>query len=133
MLLCRELGWVRFGHWAIDGSRIKANASKNAMRRRESIQAELAALREQIRQVLAEAEAADVCTDQTDYAQLIPQLDQAQSALGQPAELSADTGYATGPNLAAVADRGITGYIPPQLATIRPEVVFRRTDFRYEP
>jgi transposase len=212
VLLCRKLGMVRFGHWAIDGSRIKANAGKNALRRRESIEAELATLREQIRQAMAEAEAADaddpddepplppdirhkqdrerrlqqamdelnqrsdlkranttdpdaplmkrkgggfepgyspqltvdadsqvvlaadVCTDQTDYAQLIPQLDQAQSALGQPpAELSADTGYATGPNMAAVADRGITGYIPPNQDTNRPEGVFQRTDFRYEP
>lgn len=211
VLLCRGLGMVSFGHWAIDGSRIKANAGKNALRGRESIEAELEALRKQIRQALAEAEAADadepdddpplppdvrrkqdrerrlqqamdelkqrpdlkrtnttdpdaplmkrkgggfepgyspqltvdadsqvvlaadVCTDQNDYMQLIPQLDQAQAALGEPpAALSADTGYATGSNAAELAGRGIIGYIPPKQDTNRPDGVFQRTDFHYE-
>jgi transposase len=212
ILLCRELGMVKFGHWAIDGTKLKANAGKNAMRKRESIDEELAGLRRQIRDALAEAKAADddedddepllppsirrkqerqqrleqalkalqnnperkranttdpdaplmkrkgggyepcynpqltvdvdsqvvlaadVCTDQNDACQLVPQLDQAAAnAGGKPACVSADTGYASGNNLAAVKQRGIQGYIPPREESVQQPGGFKREDFRYEP
>jgi transposase len=212
VMLCRKLGMIRFGHWSIDGTKLKANAGKNALRKAQSIEQELAELRALIRQALADAAAADaqdedddpplpplirrkqerqqrleqalkslrdnperkranttdpdaplmkrkgggyepsynpqltvdvdsqvvlaadVCTDQTDYRQLAPQLDQAAANVGgKPARASADTGYASGDNLAAVEQRGIEGYIPPREETRKQPDAFRREDFRYEP
>jgi transposase len=211
VLLCRKLGMIKFGHWSIDGTKLKACAGKNAHRGREFIEADLAGLREQIREALAQARqaddeddddsglppairrkqeraqrleqaletlrqnpehkranttdpdapkmkrkgggfepsynpqitvdadsqvvlAADVCTDQTDHAQLINQLDQAQANAGlKPKEVSADTGYASGPNLAEVEKRGITGYIPLAVGSNERKQGFNREDFRYEP
>jgi transposase len=57
--LCAQLGMLRFGHWSIDGSKVKANAAKGARRKQQAIEAELIPLREEIRKALAEAEAAD--------------------------------------------------------------------------
>jgi transposase len=61
--LCREAGLVKLGHVALDGSKVKANASKHkamsygGMKRRE---AELAA---EVERWLAEAERADAADD----------------------------------------------------------------------
>jgi transposase len=213
ILLCREIGMLKFGHWAIDGTKLKANAGKNANRKREAIEQELLELRKTVRQALAEAEqadaddeddderslppalrrkqeraerleraikeldkqpdrkrastsdpdapmmkrkgggfepsynpqltvdadsqlvvAADVCNDQNDCAQLQPQLEQAKAnAGGLPEEVSADTGYASGPNLAALEEMETTGFIPPLEDSNKREEGFARKDFRYEP
>ena len=211
VLLCRRLGMIKFGNWAIDGTKLKASAGNNAHRSQRFIEQDLARLREQIREALAQAQqaddededepglppairrkqervqrleraletlqqnpeqkranttdpdapkmkrkgggfepsynpqltvdadsqvvlAADVCADHTDYTQLAPQLDQAESNAGRkPKEVSADTGYAGGPNLAEMERRGITGYIPPPEDGNKRKQGFKREDFRYEP
>jgi transposase len=77
--------------------------------------------------------AADVCTDTTDYQQLTPQIDQAISNTGgKPEAVAADAGYYSGPNLAAVKERGIEGYIAEQADTNRGKDQFRREDFQYD-
>ena len=61
--LCREAGLVKLGHVALDGTRIKANASKHkAMSYGRMVQAE-AALAAEVAGWLAAAEAADAADD----------------------------------------------------------------------
>jgi len=56
--------------------------------------------------------AADVCTDQTDYGQLLPLLDEGiANTVARPDAILADAGYASGPNFAGLAARGIVGYV----------------------
>ena len=57
--------------------------------------------------------AADVCDEAEDSAQLVPLLEQTQQNVGAlPREVSADGNYASGPNLAALEEKKITGYLP---------------------
>jgi hypothetical protein len=57
--------------------------------------------------------AAEVCDEVDDSAQLVPLLDQTKENVGAlPEEASADGNYGTGPNLAALEEKGITGYVP---------------------
>ena len=57
--------------------------------------------------------AAEVCDEAEDSAQLVPLLDQTQATLKtQPEAVSADSNYATGPNLAELEKREITGHLP---------------------
>jgi len=63
LTLCREAGLVKLGHVALDGTRIKANASKHkAMSYGRMAQAE-AALAAEVARWLAAAEAADAADD----------------------------------------------------------------------
>jgi transposase len=63
LTLCREAGLVKLGHVALDGTRIKANASKHkAMSYGRMVQAE-AALAEEVAGWLAAAEATDAADD----------------------------------------------------------------------
>jgi transposase len=56
--------------------------------------------------------AADVVAQQNDCDQLVALLDQIEENTGsQPDELSADTGYCSEENLAALNERGIRGYV----------------------
>lgn len=56
--------------------------------------------------------AADVCVQQNDNAQLVPMLDQIEENTGaRPAEVSADAGYCSEENLAALEARGIDAYV----------------------
>lgn len=53
-------------------------------------------------------------TNAADYAGLIPLTDAVKAHLGRkPREVSGDTGFATEANLAALAQRNIRGYLPP--------------------
>jgi transposase len=53
-------------------------------------------------------------TNPSDYAGLIPLVDQARADLGRkPREVSGDTGFATEANLAAMAERRIAAYLSP--------------------
>lgn len=54
--LCQEAGLIRLGLVALDGTKVKANASLDANRTASTIE-------EQINRVLAEAEATDACED----------------------------------------------------------------------
>lgn len=61
--LARELGARRVGRVAIDGSKIKANASKHKAMSYGRMGEKQRQLREEVRQLLAEAEAADAADD----------------------------------------------------------------------
>ena len=61
--VCREMGMVKTGHWSIDGTKVKANASKKNWVKREAIEKELEELRVKITEALAEAERVDRAED----------------------------------------------------------------------
>lgn len=59
LLVCKEMGLVRIGHWAIDGTKVKANASRWKSRTREFLEEEEKKLREEIDKALKEAQSKD--------------------------------------------------------------------------
>jgi transposase len=61
--LARELGTPRVGRVAIDGSKIKANASKHKAMSYDRMRDKQRQLRDEVKQLLAEAEAADAAED----------------------------------------------------------------------
>jgi transposase len=61
--LCQEAGLVRLGHVAVDGTKIKADASKHKAKSYERFQAEEEALKEQIARLLDRSDAADAEED----------------------------------------------------------------------
>jgi hypothetical protein len=61
--LARELGAPRVGRVALDGSKIKANASKHKAMSYDRMHDKQTQLREEVSQLLAQAEAADVAED----------------------------------------------------------------------
>jgi transposase len=61
--LCREAGLVRLGHVALDGTKVRANASKHKAMSYGRMDGKIAELEEQIRQLMTEAEAADQAED----------------------------------------------------------------------
>jgi len=63
--LARELGAPRVGRVALDGTRIKANASKHKAMSYGRMPEKQRQLREEVRQLLAQADAADAADDAT--------------------------------------------------------------------
>jgi hypothetical protein len=61
--LCRQAGLVRLGHVALDGTRLKANASKHKAMSYGRMQSAEAALAAEVEGWLAQAEAADAAED----------------------------------------------------------------------
>jgi len=61
--LCREAGLVRLGHVALDGTKVRANASKHKAMSYGRMDGKIAELEEQIRQLMTGAEAADQAED----------------------------------------------------------------------
>jgi transposase len=61
--LARDLGAVRIGRVAVDGSKVKANASKHKAMSYDRMGAKQRQLRQEVKQLLAQAEAADVAED----------------------------------------------------------------------
>jgi transposase len=61
--LARELGAPRVGRVALDGSKIKANASKHKAMSYDRMRAKQQQLREEVSQLLAQAEAVDAAED----------------------------------------------------------------------
>jgi transposase len=61
--LCQKAGLVKLGHVALDGTKIKANASKHKAMSYERMKKEEARLREKVAALLAEAEAVDTDED----------------------------------------------------------------------
>jgi transposase len=61
--LCREAGLVKLGHVAIDGTKVRANASKHKAMSYRRMAEEEQRLRTQIRQMLADSDAADAEED----------------------------------------------------------------------
>jgi transposase len=61
--LCAKAGLVKLGHVALDGTKLKANASKHKAMSYERMQKEEERLREKVKGLLAEAEAVDAEED----------------------------------------------------------------------
>ncbi|MGH3148580.1 MAG: IS1182 family transposase, partial [Rubrobacter sp.] len=61
--LCVKAGLVKLGHVALDGTKLKANASKHKAMSYERMQQEEKKLREKVKELLAQAEAADAEED----------------------------------------------------------------------
>lgn len=61
--LCQEAGLVKLGHVAIDGTKVRANASKHKAMSYERMKEEEKRLRQQIRAMLAESDAIDADED----------------------------------------------------------------------
>ena len=61
--LARELGAVRVGRVALDGSKVKANASKHKAMSYDRMRDKQRQLRHEVKQLLAQAEAADAAED----------------------------------------------------------------------
>jgi transposase len=61
--LAREMGAPRVGRVALDGSKVKANASKHKAMSYSRMRDKQAQLREEVKQLLAQAEAADAADD----------------------------------------------------------------------
>ena len=62
--LCQKAGLVKLGHVALDGTKMKANASKHKAMSYEYMERRERELREQVDKLLAEAEAADAAEDE---------------------------------------------------------------------
>jgi transposase len=62
--MARELGAVRIGRVALDGSKVKANASKHKAMSYDRMSEKQRQLRAEVKQLLAQAEAADAAEDQ---------------------------------------------------------------------
>src|SRR2546427_11033643 len=61
--MARELGAVRVGRVALDGSKVKANASKHKAMSYDRMREKQRQLRAEVKQLLAQAEAADAAED----------------------------------------------------------------------
>ena len=61
--LCREAGLVKLRHVAVDGTKVKANASRHKAMSYKRLVAEEKRLRKEVRRMLAEAAAADGVED----------------------------------------------------------------------
>jgi transposase len=61
--LCEKAGLVRLGHVALDGTKLRANASKHKAMSYGRMEEKIAELEAQVKELLAEAEAADQAED----------------------------------------------------------------------
>jgi hypothetical protein len=77
--LARELGLVRLGAVAIDGTRLAANASGQKFRTRDQLEQERQAVERLIQELLARAEAADQVDEDGAGTQLPPELANAET------------------------------------------------------
>ncbi len=59
VLICRQLGLVKFGGLAVDGTKIRANASKRGFKSRKKLEGYLKAVRKRIGTVMTEASEVD--------------------------------------------------------------------------
>src|SRR6516225_9962993 len=77
--LARELGLVRLGAVAIDGTRLAANASGQKFRTHDQLEQERQAVERLVQELLARAEAADQLDEDGGGTQLPPELADAES------------------------------------------------------
>jgi transposase len=63
LVLCKKAGLVRLGHVALDGTKVRANASKHKAMSYGRMEEKLKELEAQVAELLAEAEAADQAED----------------------------------------------------------------------
>src|SRR3982075_1787435 len=103
--LCETAGLVKLGHVALDGTKIKANASKNKAMSYERMKKREAELKAEVARMLAAAEAADAEEDETfgkdkrgdempdwagDKQKRLAKIQQAMAALEADAKLAAE-------------------------------------------
>src|SRR6201984_475819 len=103
--LCETAGLVKLGHVALDGTKIKANASKHKAMSYERMKKREAELKAEIARMLAAAEAADSAEDETfgkdkrgdelpdwagDKQKRLAKIQQAMAALEADAKLAAE-------------------------------------------
>ena len=103
--LCETAGLVKLGHVALDGTKIKANASKHKAMSYERMKKREAELQAEVARMLAAAEAADAQEDETfgkdkrgdelpdwvgDKAKRLAKIQQAMAALEAEAKLAAE-------------------------------------------
>lgn len=222
LLICKEMGLVRVGHWAIDSTKVKANASRDKNKTMRYLEQEEKDLKKKIDDALKEAQSKDIEEDKlygekesgrslpkwlrksaerldrikkainklnnshsastanttdpeasfmkrpgggfdtaynvqatvddlnhvivapgvtnnpSDNTQLIKQVDKGIQNIGEkPGEVSADSGYQGGPNLMALEERGIEGYIPQGNNPEREErktveIKYKADNFKYD-
>ena len=136
--LARELGAPRVGRVALDSSKVKANASKHKAMSYGRMQEKQRQLREEVKQLLDKAEAADAAED-AEYgldrrgdelpAELqrresrLKRISRSQTGAGGPRQgrgrrrwttcrlLLADAGYCSDESLTAIADTTLDAYI----------------------
>src|SRR2546428_58647 len=137
--LCQEAGLVKLGHVALDGTKIKANASKHKAMSYERMCAAEQQLEQEGAAVLARAQdgatkgfeqaynaqaavdahaqiivAVGVTQEATDKHQRVPLVMQVEANCGAlPAQLSADAGYFSAANVTAPGLAGVDLYVPP--------------------
>ena len=103
--LCETAGLVKLGHVALDGTKIKANASKHKAMSYERMKKREAELKAEVARMLAAAEAADAQEDETfgqdkrgdelpdwagDKQKRLAKIQQAMAALEADARLAAE-------------------------------------------
>src|SRR5260370_407282 len=120
--LCETAGLVKLGHVALDGTKIKANASKHKAMSYERMKKREAELKAEGARMLAAAEAADSEEAETfgkdkcgdDHGQVVPLIEGIANNLGRkPEQVSADSGYCSEANLEALEAHGVDGYVAP--------------------
>src|SRR5258708_6310751 len=119
--LCETAGLVKLGHVALDGTKIKANASKHKAMSYERMKKREAELKAEVARMLAAAEAGaqiivehELTQYRSDQGQLVPLIEALENNLGRkPAQASADSGYCSESNLEALEAHGVDGYVAP--------------------
>ena len=124
--LARDLGTLRVGRVAIDGSKVKANASKHKAMSYDRLRAKQQQLRDEVTQLLAQAEAADAAED-AEYGadrrgdELPADLQRRESRLQRIRE-------ATRVLKARAKDEAVAAGEPPDSAKPKPKAQYNFTD-----
>ena len=124
--LARDLGTLRVGRVAIDGSKVKANASKHKAMSYDRLRAKQQQLRDEVTQLLAQAEAADAAED-AEYGadrrgdELPAELQRRESRLQRIRE-------ATRVLKARAKDEAVAAGEPPDSAKPKPKAQYNFTD-----
>ena len=124
--LARDLGTLRVGRVAIDGSKVKANASKHKAMSYDRMRDKQPQLRDEVTQLLAQAEAADAAED-AEYGadrrgdELPAELQRRESRLKRIRE-------ATRVLEARAKDEAVAAGEPPDSATPKPKAQYNFTD-----
>ncbi len=61
--ICKELGILKVGHWAIDGTKVKSNASRYKYATKETLEEETKQIKQEIEKALQEAQTIDEAED----------------------------------------------------------------------
>ena len=120
--LCQKAGLVKLGHVALDGTKMKANASKHKAMSYDRMQAKEKELAERVKGLLEAAGNEDEYEDKKygktsqppDAQHLVPMLEQVIENCGAPPEaLTADAGYFSEENVHPATELGTDPHIAP--------------------